>query len=168
MADLFLGNPNIQADKISSPTGSSSLDMGGRTLTNVTTTGYVLNLYAGTFSPADLSLYYFGSLFNTAPMTVAGAVRVYIPKAGTIKRFYIISNQVAGSSEASVLTLRLNNTSDTDLTTNFVQSSISPTPITGTVSIAVSQDDYIEMKYITPNWATNPTNVRISVQLYIE
>ena len=135
--------------------------------------GYVLTAYANSFSPADATTYYFGS-FIVAPGTTADVKRVYVPKAGTVTRAHIrVHNNggTQGTNETSTMSFRLNNTTDTSLTTSFDVNDASGASsffnVTG-LSIAVIAGDYFEIKWVTPTWATNPTAVLIQVDLFVE
>ena len=137
------------------------------------TRGYVLTAYANSFSPVDATTYYFGS-FIVAPGTTADTKRVYVPKAGTVTRAHIrVHNNggTQGSNETSTMSFRLNNTTDTSLTTSFDVNDASGASsffnVTG-LSVAVIAGDYFEIKWVTPTWSTNPTAVLIQVDLFVE
>jgi hypothetical protein len=136
--------------------------------------GVLLNAFlGGNLAPADATTYYFG-LPGMLPLTAtAGQRKVFIPIAGTITRVDItVTNNsgTVGSSETSSIYIRLNNTTDTLLTSTLTANSAAGNcnffNVTG-LSIAVSAGDYIEGKWVTPSWATNPTNVLINVNIYI-
>lgn len=145
------------------------------TLTNCTglptsgITGYqgynVLLTNYTALSPADATTYYtgFGSMTTTA-----AARRIYIPKSGTIKAVYGFVVCTAGSNEAVSLYVRLNNTTDTTITTTLDLSSNTVAFNATGLSTAVVAGDYIELKMVCPTWATNPTGVNFAVQVYIE
>lgn len=120
-------------------------------------------------SPADATTYYFGSALNTAS-TVDGDARLSMPKAGNIKAIFItVTNQgTIGSGQTSSIYFRLNQTTDTLITSSFVTNAVVGVFSNTSLNIAVAQNDTFEIKWITPNWSTNPTNVRFTVTLYIE
>lgn len=130
--------------------------------------GYTLQGYGTTFSPLDATTYYFGSLFTIAPGTGAGTAKVYIPKAGRITRCVLFFNQSAGSAETSTMVIRLNNTSDTTISSAITNDAGVTTFSNTALNIPVVLGDYIEFKWTTPTWGTNPTNVRPVATLYIE
>lgn len=73
-----------------------------------------------------------------------------------------------GSTEASTLSVRVNNTTDY-LISNAVIHDAAQTVFNNTaMSAPVSEGDYIEIKWVAPTWATNPTNVRPSATIYVE
>jgi len=124
--------------------------------------------------PGDSHTDYFGQPFTPTVTTTAGAKRIYAPRAGTITRCVIqVHNQggTQGTSETSTMSFRLNNTTDTTLSSTIVANAASGAStvqsVTG-LAIAMAADDYFEIKWVTPAWATNPTNVVTSVQLYME
>lgn len=116
----------------------------------------------------DGATLYFGGTFAVAPSTTAGNHRLYIPKAGTIKAATIWAHAAtAGTGEAWPISIRLNNTTDTQV------QSLSSTAAyrlwsNYSLSITVAAGDYIELKSVAPTWATNPANVRFGGAIYIE
>lgn len=130
-------------------------------------TGYSINVQALTSSPADGQTIYFGML-PKAPVTAAATSKIYIRKAGTIKvaEIYCYSG-TAGTNEAWVMNIRLNNTTDTQIAS--VALSTNQRVFSNTaLSIAVSVGDYIEIKCVNPTWATNPLTCIFGGYIYIE
>ncbi len=133
--------------------------------------GYTLfaNAQGGT-NPADATTYYFGA-FATRNITVTPDInRIYIPKTGTVTSAYIGINIAGtlGSNETSTMSFRLNNTTDTTLSSSITTTAVLNTfNVTG-LSIAVSAGDYFEVKWVTPTWATNPTTIAYNIVFYIE
>ena len=131
-------------------------------------TGYVLPIVAALMNPDnDNTTYYAGS--KAIPWQTTGAlVRVYVPKAGTVKRAYIEWDAgTAGTNEDVTMNLRLNDTTDTLIATvgtNQAQKLFSNTAL----GVVVVAGDFIEVKVSTPAWGTNPANVAIGGQIYIE
>lgn len=111
-------------------------------------------------APADGATYYFGSTPRNSVNTTAGSTRIYITRTGTIKSCYLFFNQIAGSSETSTFSIRLNNTTDY-VVSSAVTNDATQTIFTNTsLSIAVVAGDYIEGKWgALPSWVTNPTAV---------
>lgn len=133
--------------------------------------GYSLMFYGNTqTTPADSTTYYFGNAPAAAIDTNATWYRVYVPKAGTIKAVYgnLHTAGTSGSTENSSIYVRINNTTDVTVTTSRTTNNVSnPFSATG-LSTAVAEGDYLEIKWVTPAWATNPTNIRGSAVVYIE
>lgn len=142
---------------------------------NVINARYALHAEGDTLAaPVDATTYYIGAPFNDPPDTQANFKRIYIPKAGTITRVDLTINNaagVAGTAENSTFSLRLNNTTDTLLSntvpTNAVANQSLFYNFTG-LAIAVVAGDYIEIKWLTPTWVTNPTNLRVSAEIFVE
>lgn len=133
--------------------------------------GYTLSFFGNTqSSPADSTTYYFGNAPAAAIDTNATWYRVYVPKTGTIKAVYgnLHTAGTAGSGESNSIYVRINNTTDLTVTTSRTTNNVSnPFSATG-LSQAVTAGDYLEIKWVTPAWATNPTNIRGSAVVYIE
>ena len=132
--------------------------------------GYTLHFSASPagFSPADATTYYVGGLFALNPQTAATVQLVPIPRNGTVRRIDLVHRVlgVAGTTEASTVSFRLNNSTDTTITAaldSSVNSSFSTT-----VSIPVDDNDTFEIKWVTPTWATNPTTVALYGAVFID
>lgn len=145
--------------------------MSGKLKVTPSRPGYTLYAESGaaSFNPADATTYFFGSLGVAGVASSGGSRRLYVPKAGTIRSCYLyFFNGATGSAETSTMSIRVDNTSDTtvsDAVTNDAQ----PT-VFGNASLAtrVAEGSYIEMKWVTPTWVSNPTGVRLSAVIYIE
>jgi len=133
--------------------------------------GYTLQVIPSSFSPSDANTIYVGSQSAFAGTGTAGSNKIYIPKTGTIKKVKLfVNNNTLGSSETSSIYIRLNNTTDYLITSSFVNDASFTEATNTSLSIPVTGDftDYIEIKWVTPTWTTNPTSVRISAIIYIE
>ena len=143
--------------------GSNSTDC------TISSPGYTMQFASSAGSPADSTTYFIG-MFGTAVISVAsGPMRIVIPKAGTVKRIdlHIGVGGTLASGESTSANFRLNNTTDT-LISSAVLMSASAQDYSATVSIAVAAGDYFEIKYTTPAWVTNPTNISVAGSIYIE
>lgn len=128
--------------------------------------GYVLNLRTtGYFNPSDNTLYFIGQ--EPTPFTTSAVLPVYVPKAGTIKNIQITSRCIAGTSENSTFILFINDVLNATLTSTY-KFNTALTNVNTAVNISVNSNDYLYLRWLTPNWATNPINVRFNVNIYIE
>ena len=118
-------------------------------------------------SPADATTYYWGPIaFNVG--TTATTRRMYIQRAGIITACHMFIICSTGTSETSTVSIRLNNTTDTTVTSTLALNT-QPLVISNTsLSITVAVGDYIEMKWVTPTWVTNPTGVSLSARIILE
>lgn len=135
--------------------------------TAIAARGYTLSVQALTSSPADAQTIYFGQL-PKAPVTAAATSKVFIRKAGTIKmaNIYCYSG-TAGTNEAWVMSIRLNNTTDTQIAS--VSAAASERVFTNSsLNIVVAAGDYIEIKCVNPTWVTNPLTTIFAGYVYIE
>lgn len=131
------------------------------------TLGYAINVQALTSSPTDAETVYFGTL-PKAPVTVAGTSKVYIPKAGRIKRAEIYCySGTAGTAESWSLYVRLNNATDTLIATLAVTQS-ERVFSNSALDITVAAGDYFEIKGVQPTWATKPLTTIYGGYIYIE
>jgi len=95
-----------------------------------------------------------------------------MPKAGVIEVAYIhwmdniYGGGVAGSNENISVYIRLNDTTDT-LVATIGNVSSSKTFSNTALNITTAQGDYIELKIVTPAWATTPVDVVLGGVLYL-
>lgn len=156
----------VSATNIKTINGTTVLGSGDLVVSG-TGLGYTLSVQALTSSPADGATIYFGQL-PKAPVTAAANSKVFIRKAGTIKAANIYSfSGTAGTNEAWVMNIRLNNTTDTQIASVSLATGERVWSNTG-LSIAVVVGDYIEIKLVNPTWATNPLTFIPAGYIYIE
>lgn len=129
--------------------------------------------HASNVNPADATNYYVG--VADAPSTTSKDASIIIPVTGKIKSIGINSviYTVLGTSENSTFSVRvlsggINGTATETLLTNTykLNTTYISTILTG-LDIPVNAGDAIEIKWLTPTWATNPTGVRLKFNLFI-
>lgn len=127
--------------------------------------GYALQLTSGTLSPASGSTHYFGG--NAAWGDSATVFRVYVPRAGTITRadLHVLAAN-PGSAEAATVSLRLNNTTDTTISSSVAFDNV-VSNYSAVLAVAVQAGDYIEGKVVFPTFATLPTVVLMCATVFI-
>jgi hypothetical protein len=156
---------NVTGRLLDAGTGTTKTVQGASTLS-----GYNMAIGTGTVAtPTDSDTLYWG-ITGRVPQTTGGLQRVYIPKTGKIKSalmFWSAALGVAGSGENVSMYVRLNNSTDTLIQT-VGNTSSEKTFQNSALNIAVTAGDYIEIKVVFPAWATNPTQVIMSGQVYIE
>jgi hypothetical protein len=129
--------------------------------------------HASNVNPADATNYYVG--VADAPSTTSKDASIIIPVTGKIKSIGINSviYTVSGTSENSTFSVRvlsggINGAATETLLTNTykLNATYISTILTG-LNIPVNAGDAIEIKWLTPTWATNPTGVRLKFNLFI-
>ena len=116
-------------------------------------------------NPADATTYHWGARPGSLNVTAASS-RIYFRRACTITNIDTIITCSVGDNTATSLYLRLNNTTDTTLSTTL-DFSATTVVLASTVSIAIAAGDYVEFKLVTPTWpTTNPTNMTGGAQIY--
>ena len=130
---------------------------------------YTLQAFAASSNPADATTYFFGSRPTSAILTSGAITRIYIPRAGVVKAVYLYfsNSSTLGSNETSTVNFRLNNTTDTTISSAVTNDSVSTAFSNTALSITVAAGDYFEIKWVTPTWATNPLAVFPSAVVYI-
>ena len=128
--------------------------------------GYALNIRTITlFNPADSTLYFIGQ--ESQPATNSAVFPLYIPKTGTLKNILISSRCTAGSSENSTFTLFINDITNATLTSTYKFDTLNSF-VNYSGAISVNAGDYLYVRWQTPAWATNPTQIRFNIIFYIE
>ena len=118
-------------------------------------------------TPLASQTYYFG-LFPIAIQggtTVAIAGKIFMPCPGVIRQVTFLSKYAVGSSDATTLSIRKNNTTDTVLSSTL-DFSATPLEFNYAVNIPFVKDDYFSFKLVTPAWASPPTNVYMCTVIY--
>lgn len=112
-------------------------------------------------NPADGASQYTGCA-DVALSATAAINRCLVPRSGTIIRACVMLSVAGtlGSNETGTLAVRLNNSSNTNITTTATWDAVTAT-FCADISVAVSQGDYFEIQAAYPTWATNPTTVRM-------
>ncbi len=131
-----------------------------------TATIYFANIATGEQSaPLDGTTYYFSSSTNWAVnASNSSETRYYIPFNCTINiikaNFYI--RTTLGSNENGTLFLRLNDTTNTNISTSVQLTAINNAISVTNLNLSVVAGDYLTWGFTCPTWGTNPTNVGFS------
>jgi len=119
-------------------------------------------------TPTDATTRYIGILGLTAGAAVFNAC--YFPRAGVVTTVYInsIVAGTLGTTETSTFSFRLNDTSDTTITSSFQNDQSTEVFSNTSLAIVVAAGDFFEFKWVTPTWSTNPTNWFLAATLLVE
>jgi hypothetical protein len=126
-------------------------------------------IQAGSFnnSPSASTTYYYGGVFGGTWGTTAGARILYVGKACILKAVYTVLTYSGTAANNTALYFRLNNTTDTTLSTTIALGG-SPTVVSATgLSTAVAAGDYFEMKIVF-GASTVPSAVSVSSILWFD
>ncbi len=158
------GHPNwITNPATNRPAGTLFVNMS--TVTNADP-GYPLFVEAISSSIADSTTTYFGNL-PKIPQPTGGMSKVYIPKSGNITRVELYQySGTAGSQEPWSYYVRKNDAEDYLIAT---QENANKERFFKNLSmnIPVSAGDYIEVKSVQPDFATNPATTVTAGYLWI-
>jgi hypothetical protein len=133
---------------------------------------FTIRMGVGPAAPADSTTYYFGeAALNLS--TVATLWDNKMAFACKLVGAQIMANNstATATSEASTISVRINNTTDVLLSNAVVFTGVPPTSTSYTVtglSQSIAANDELNIKWVTPAWATNPTNAQLVVTLYFE
>lgn len=132
--------------------------------------GYSMRITSGLTSSVTDGVIYFIRAVNPLNTSTASGValqRLYIPRTGFIVGCGGIVTCGAGSAENVIIVIRKNNSTDTIVTSSLQLNAATRTFMNNSLGISVSAGDYIEFEFASPNWATNPTAVSISLTVYL-
>lgn len=121
-------------------------------------------------SPADSITYFFtnGASPLTTTTTVTTPTRLYFPIATTIRAVagnFHNSAGTPGSNENCTVFIRVNGSTDTNVTTTLqLTATDNPVTVSG-LAISISAGDYISIGFTGPAWATNPTNINATISI---
>ena len=123
---------------------------------------------------ANSTTYIWGSdLFNSSQFQMSSGSaytnsRIQVPFTGTIKRFHLKLRLAAGgSAEAVSHFIRINDTTDV-AQLDMICNATEVHGTNSTVNQAVTQNDFIGLKIVTPAWSVAPTGRRLWACIYIE
>jgi hypothetical protein len=159
---------------INIPTASST-NRGALSSTDWTTfnqkSGVFMHRIAPTaFNPLDATNYYAGDLSASLDWgTTAAARRHYVAASFELIAASIMVRVAGtiGTGESGTLAIRKNNTTDYTISTGVLMNAANVyVQATGLSGASFVSGDYFELKFTTPTWATNPTNVFLIVALY--
>lgn len=120
-------------------------------------------------SPADSTTYYLSPFHGFALAVTAVNHKIRIPRTGKILAVYLdgLVATTTSTAENSTVSFRLNDTTDTTISSTVVFNA-SPFSFSNTgLSIAVTAGDYFNIKIATPAWVTNPIGVYMSAQVFM-
>lgn len=129
--------------------------------------GYVLEGFAlGSSSPADSTTYFPTDLITANNIDYTNAF-TYIPRNGVLKWYEVrMRASVLASGETVQHFVRLNNATDVgEIDCSYAFTNVI---VRTNLSQAVTTNDTIALKIVTPAWVTNPTTVRWWAKFYIE
>lgn len=131
--------------------------------------GYTVYANCAVSSPADSTTYYFGPHWARPLATTAANHKIRFPRAGKITRITIETLVVTtvATTENITASFRLNDTTDTTITSVMQLDQSSETFTNSGLSIAVAAGDYGCIKLAMPAFATNPVDVCVNVQIWV-
>ena len=119
------------------------------------------------FNPADSQTYYFGMGIYNVPSSDSSSFGIRAPRAGTVKYINLI-NTVGTTGSDEDVTIKIRKNGGAASTVGTVKWNSAVFSLYEDIDFSVSKDDYIELIYETPEFATNPQNVTAIGFLYIE
>lgn len=122
------------------------------------------------FNPSDGSTFYFGTLETVGANASPNIRRYPIVATGVIKQA-VLGIRVAGTlatNEATTLYIRINDTTDYQLTATLTHDIVNQVLTFPNLNIPVTFGDFLEGKIVYPTFATNPTNVLWNLFLIVE
>lgn len=132
---------------------------------------FTVNFASASFAaPADVTTYYFGFPYDVSMNNTTPAIRQKIIPFGSVLRgagITVIATAGA-TTESMTVSARINNTTDVLLSSAVTSDQTAQQFSVIGLSQTIYAGDKIEIKVLTPTWVTNPTNQRMSVDLYFK
>jgi len=132
---------------------------------------YTIVLATAYVDYVDSTTYYYGQPFSQAQATTTATTKAFIPKKGIIRVCSIcVYHATLCSNESLAYSIRLNDTTDYAIETKALTLADGSSTLfsNSNLNIAVNAGDFIQIKLVTPAWATNPTAVRETATVLIE
>lgn len=169
-AAVFATSPTFVTPALGTPASGVATNLTGTgTALTAAKSGYTIFVSAASTSPADAATLYMGARSSAALGSVS-TERVYIPRAGTVKAIYLsfANTGTLGTGETYTVSFRLNNTTDTTISSAVTNDAAQTAFNNIGLGITVAAGDFFEIKFVFPTWATNPTAVFPSATIYVE
>lgn len=121
-------------------------------------------------NPTDATTYYFepsSSAFSITDSTSA-VVKIFIPVDTTLRSIYGLFQvtDTLGSNEACTVFIRVNDTTNFNITTTLTLDSADVLFNGTALNIILSAGDFISLGFTSPTWATEPLFVRLSASIF--
>ena len=118
-------------------------------------------------SPADSTTYFLSPYGGAGLSVVAASNKMYVMRAGKITGVRLFGNVGGlGTAENSTVSFRLNDTTDTTVSSVVVFNATPFTIVNTSLSVAVAVGDFFNIKIATPAWVTNPTTLNMYAMVY--
>lgn len=126
--------------------------------------GYALQLFGNEQATVvDSTTYYYAAGAYNTTATRKGIV---VPMAGTITIGIVRTAQAVGSTETSTIAVGVNG--DYTTISSAIQNDQTSEVFSNTgLSLPVVAGDVLRLRWVTPAWATNPTEVNITCTLWV-
>lgn len=151
--------------------GSANLTGGNTgTVAVLSDVAYCIQSSHRDYDPGDAFTIYFANCGNLGLTTNATNNRIYVPKNCTLIG-YDITCYIAGtaaSAESSTLSVRVDNTTDFLLNSTVTYSATFQQWHSMALSNDINAGSYLNIKWQTPTWVTNPTSLVNSIVLWFK
>lgn len=119
---------------------------------------------------ADSTTYYFSDTPTLPPGATATSRKLKLPSNSTLyaaRIETIVGGTLAAGDESSTLSIRLNNTTDSTISSAVKFTTAAQTLMITGLNVSVATTDDFQMKLVTPAFSTNPTTCYIAVTLFL-
>lgn len=129
---------------------------------------FTMGWTSNSFNPSSSTTYYV--INQVAPQTThaIASTRYYFVNTGTVRAAYGLTrvSGTLGSAQNVTIYLRLNNTTNTNITTTSQWTAVTNTFNNTNLGISVVAGDYVELAFNTPSWSTSPTSVFVLCTIF--
>jgi hypothetical protein len=132
--------------------------------------GYALQGEAYQFDPVDATDYWIANNMPFSPNPFASVHRIYFPRAGILTSIIVSWDNWSGTAPSNEsIDMQVGVSASYTTIGSAVADTSKQKKWTKTdLAVAVTTNDYIDVKMLPVTWATNPTNVNINWVAFIE
>ena len=130
-----------------------------------------LGLSAAAVNLADSTTYYFSDTPTLPPGATATSRKMKLPVPSVLvaaRVETIVGGTLAAGDESSTLSIRVNNTTDSTISSAVKFTTAAQTLMITGLNVSVGTANDFQMKLVTPAFSTNPTTCYIAVTLFFQ
>lgn len=105
---------------------------------------------------------------NTRTSSGTTIQKLIVPYTGSMVAAYgLVTNTGTSSADNVSIIIRINNTTDVTVTSSLQLTATSNPIVNTALNTAVTAGDFLEVKFVSPTWGTNPTSVSMSLSILL-
>lgn len=149
-------------------TGSASYN--NNTIATLPDVRFSVQMGSISFNPADATTYYDGMFIPNNSNHSQGTGKIYIPQNCTLIGYSLTlyNNGGVGTNETSSISCSINNSTLVTLDNVMDVTKFPYTSSASNLNTNINAGDYVELRWTTPTWGTNPVSTAIAATLWFK